>query len=446
MADTPSIPNIPFDEAVAALRRRGLNLMPSDHWADVWQETHHTGFTVARSAGFDILGDIYNAALRAQEQGLLFRDFARDLTPILQKKGWWGRTERFDPLTGEMTTVQLGSTRRLRTIFDVNLRVSYAQGRWEQFQLTKDTHPYLCYDCVLDSHLREQHRRWYRIILPVDHPWWRTHYPPNGWKCRCDVYALSLDDLERMGLKVSTPPTDAMVTWVNPTTGETLLVPEGIDPGWAYNPGNTDAAARVAKLAMDKLIDLPPFVGAEAITAMAFAFPQVERELAEWLEQWTDVTRHAQKARRVVGCIDSETLAWMAAHADVMPETAAITIADNDVQHLMRTAKQGRGNNLSIDDVRRLPSLLGAPGAVYWDKGLTGAQRRDPGLIYVWATNGRGAGKIVVRVNFAAKVPNPNGKGRKAIRTNAVSSARLDITPEMDLTEKSGYIKIKGNL
>ena len=38
MAD---FPRIPFDEAIEALRRRGTNLFPSDHWATVWQEQHH---------------------------------------------------------------------------------------------------------------------------------------------------------------------------------------------------------------------------------------------------------------------------------------------------------------------------------------------------------------------------------------------------------------------
>lgn len=107
MAD---FPRIPFDEAIEALRRRGTNLFPSDHWATVWQEQHHAGFTVARSAGFDILKDIHGALVSAMENGTTFADFKRDLIPTLQKKGWWGRTAVIDPETGKSARCSLAAS------------------------------------------------------------------------------------------------------------------------------------------------------------------------------------------------------------------------------------------------------------------------------------------------------------------------------------------------
>lgn len=444
----PDFPSIPFEEAVDALRRRGTNLFPSDHWAEVWQEQHQAGFTVARSAGFDILKDIHTELMKAMESGTTFTDFKHNLVPILQKKGWWGKTIVTDPVSGEKKTVQLGSIRRLQTIFDVNMRVSFAQGRWEQQQSVKEDFPYLRYEGILDSRIRPLHRSWHGTILPMDHPWWKTHYPPNGWRCRCDAVAISEDDLEENSWQVTDVPADgAPVTWVNPATGEVMEVPAGIDPGWAYNPGNTDQAAHLAKLAMDKLVDLPPHIGAAAVAKLAFAFPQVEREITEWLE---DIALQAQSgtfrptgSRRVMGTLDDDVLAWLLAHAGVMPETAAITIADDEILHLLRTAKQGRGNALSVDDVKRLPSLLMNPDAVYWDMGGTGEQKRDEGLVYVWDTGTRGAGKIIVRVNFKTKIRNPETGKRTSIMTNTIRSARIDIDPIQDLQESKGYIKIK---
>lgn len=273
----PAFPSIPDDEAVAALRRRGLNFVPSGHWTEVWQEAHQTGFTVAQSAGFDVLKDIHVSLVKAMAEGWTFDRFRKELTPTLQNKGWWGRAERVDPLTGEVREVQLGSPRRLQTIFDVNLRVSAAQGDWQRQQSVKDERPYLRYTALLDNRTRPQHRRWHGIILPIDHPWWETHYPPNGWRCRCKVMSVSEEDLEAEGWTISEAPDEGETPWVNPRTGEVLMVPRGIDPGWAYNPGNTDQAAHAAELMMDKVGDCPPLMGSEALRAAVPLTPEGER-------------------------------------------------------------------------------------------------------------------------------------------------------------------------
>ncbi len=71
-----------------------------------------------------------------------FRD---ELTPILQAKGWWGKTA-----DGKF----LGTPWRLKTIFQTNLRVSAAQGEWASIQEVKEDMPYLRYTAILDKTLR----------------------------------------------------------------------------------------------------------------------------------------------------------------------------------------------------------------------------------------------------------------------------------------------------
>lgn len=426
MADFPSIP---FEEAVDALRRRGTNLFASDHWAEVWQEQHQAGFTVARSAGFDILKDIHAELMKAMESGTTFTDFKRNLVPVLQKKGWWGKTTITDPVSGEKKTVQLGSIRRLQTIFDVNMRVSFAQGRWEQQQSVKEDFPYLRYEGILDSLIRMLHRSWHGTILPMDHPWWKTHYPPNGWHCRCDAVAVSEDDLERNGWQVTDVPAEgAPVTWVNPATGEVMEVPAGIDPGWAYNPGNTDQAAHLAKLAMDKLVDLPPHIGAAAVAELAFAFPQVERELSDWIEAIAAQALAGEfkptGARRVVGALDDAVLNFLAERG-IAPATAAITIGDKDLFHALRTAKV---EPLPVSVWKRLPSLLAAPEAVFWDL-------QDPGLVYV-LNEPEGMGKIVVLIDYSARI------GRQRTVVNTVRTGRL-VTSLEEFGVKNRYERVE---
>lgn len=46
-------------------------------------------FTVAKSTGHDILADIWNALLKALEEGETFESFSRQIRPALVRKGWW---------------------------------------------------------------------------------------------------------------------------------------------------------------------------------------------------------------------------------------------------------------------------------------------------------------------------------------------------------------------
>lgn len=43
------------------------------------------------------------------------------------------------------------------------------------------------YIVVNDDRLRPEHAELAGVVLPVNHPFWDTYYPPNGWNCRCTV-------------------------------------------------------------------------------------------------------------------------------------------------------------------------------------------------------------------------------------------------------------------
>lgn len=47
-----------------------------------------------------------------------------------------------------------------------------------------------------------EHDCWDGLILPVEHPFWKTHFPPNDFGCGCSVYsAYSIASAERRGGK-----------------------------------------------------------------------------------------------------------------------------------------------------------------------------------------------------------------------------------------------------
>ncbi|HDL7388681.1 TPA: hypothetical protein PXN10_001707 [Yersinia enterocolitica] len=261
------IPDIVPKEALAWFKAK--KLQPGFDFRDVWLEEHSAAFTVAKMTQLDLLNDVKELVTNALATGQTFREFQQVLEPLLVKRGWWGIRDRVDPLTNETKTVQLGSESRLRTLYDTNMRTARTAGQWQRIERTKRAMPYLIYTLGPSREHRVDHLKWANICLPVDDPFWLTHTGPNGWGCKCGIRQVSQYEYEQLlengatqttavyddnGLptgqvsKTKTPlkteaPLVKNVKWLNKRTGEEELIPEGIDPGWNYNPGINRQAA-----------------------------------------------------------------------------------------------------------------------------------------------------------------------------------------------------------
>lgn len=241
MADVSWTP-LPPQAAIDFFRSKGL--AESFDWDDLWQAAHARAFTVAKSAGFDVLGDIRQALDRALAEGTTLDDFIKELRPKLQAKGWWGIQEVIDPATGETRLARLGTPRRLKLIFETNIRTANAAGRWRRFQETKARFPWLRYNHTPQEHPRPEHLAWDGTILPVDDPWWDTHFTPNGFNCKCWITQVSKAMLDAEGWEVTKAPVKFPPRpYVNRKTGEVSLVEGGIDPAFSYNPGKAGVEA-----------------------------------------------------------------------------------------------------------------------------------------------------------------------------------------------------------
>jgi SPP1 gp7 family putative phage head morphogenesis protein len=234
-SDDFSFAALPPEEAIEYFRRKGFEI--GFDWRDIWQDEHARAFTVAKAMTLGLLTDIRDVVDKAIADGIAFEDFRDNLEPVLRARGWWGRAEMTDPLTGEARDVQLGSYRRLGIIYDTNLRTSYSAGAWKQMQEAKELQPYLRY-VDPDPNPRPEHLDWSGTILRADDPWWETHWPPNGWNCKCYADSLSDKDLEAENLQLSAvaPPEEA-TEYYNPRTGTPEMIPRGIDQGFNYNVG-----------------------------------------------------------------------------------------------------------------------------------------------------------------------------------------------------------------
>jgi len=399
-------------DAIAALLARGKHLDPSFSWMDVWERDHAAMLTVAKSAGFDILTDIYDALRKALEAGTTFAEFGRDLTPVLQEKGWWGRQRVTDPLTGDEQFAQLGSSRRLRTIFDTNMRVSYASGHWASFERNKATRPFLRYVSILDDRTRPAHRARHNLVLPVDHPYWEKWAPPCGWNCRCTLQALSKRDIDRLtssGEKlVFEVPADTERAFVNRRTGEVTKVPDGIDPGWAYNPGKEGYRAGLAGSA--KLATAPPAMAAAAGADPHWLPQLLDDEFARWFDGAAAGGR-VDRSTVVAGALSPDVVEALLARG-IVPASAAITVTQKRVMHMLRDVKSAK---VPTGLLRDLPQMLRSPRAVLRDQ--------DNGtLLYVFDAGDQPA-KLIVQLDFRSKARR-DAKSEEII-TNAVRTAGL---------------------
>lgn len=212
-----------FEEAVDHFRAK-LNL-PSTAWHDLWQGEHARAFVVAGATRTELLTDLRRAVDKAIADGVSFEAFRDDFDDIVADHGWNPRG---------------GRAWRAETIFRTNLATAHAAGRYKQ--LTDPDvvaeRPFWLYRHGGSKVPRPHHLAWDGLVLRWDDPWWREHYPPNGWGCSCKIFALSEDDLAELGKSgPDIAPDDGTYEAAHPGTGEVLTIPKGVDKGWAYNVG-----------------------------------------------------------------------------------------------------------------------------------------------------------------------------------------------------------------
>jgi hypothetical protein len=75
----------------------------------------------------------------------------------------------------------------LKTEYTQALLSAQAARKWVAIEAQRDLFPLLRYRTVGDANVRDSHRALEGITLPIEHEFWNTQYPPNGWLCRCFV-------------------------------------------------------------------------------------------------------------------------------------------------------------------------------------------------------------------------------------------------------------------
>ncbi len=213
---------LPFAEQIAFFRSKLGNLVPTQRWDDLIGVEHDRAFMVAGAAKADLLNDLAMAVDKAISEGRGIDDFRRDFRQVVARNGWTG-------WTGEGSV--RGEAWRVGVIYRTNAYTSYAAGRLAQLRAGKFRFWVYRHGGSLEP--RPVHLGWDGLVLPPEHPFWATHYPPSDWGCSCYVVgARSEAGARRLGGK---PDKQLAKGWdrTDPKTG----APIGIGKGWGYAPG-----------------------------------------------------------------------------------------------------------------------------------------------------------------------------------------------------------------
>jgi len=228
---------LPFKEAIAYFKSK-LN-MPAEHWDTLMKEQHLKAFSAAGAVKADLIEDLRRAVDKSLSEGhgSAIKVFRQTFDEIVEKHGWGYKG---------------GRNWRTRIMLNTNLKVAHHRGHWKQMNdpAVKKLRPYLRYVESSSRKQRPRHKRWVNTILPIDHKWWKTHYPPNGWGCTCSAVSMSEREKKRFLTEEKNskfpprtrPLNDGHYVWKD-RHGKNHKIPNHIDPGWDYNVG-MDAAAR----------------------------------------------------------------------------------------------------------------------------------------------------------------------------------------------------------
>ena len=75
----------------------------------------------------------------------------------------------------------------LRAEYETAVASGQMAKKWQDFERNADILPMLTYKTQKDARVRPAHAVLDETTLPINDPFWDTYYPPNGWRCRCNV-------------------------------------------------------------------------------------------------------------------------------------------------------------------------------------------------------------------------------------------------------------------
>lgn len=384
---------------------------------EIMHDAHKKAFTVAKMMNLDLLKDTQASLAKAFKEGVGFDEWKKSVKPMLAKKGWLGNIKVKDPKTGEEKEIYVGN-RRLRTIFNTNMRTAYAKARYEsQMQSLGE---YFRYTAVLDGRTRETHRKLHGKTLPKTDKFWDTNYPPNGWGCRCKVQVLTEAECVARGI---VPLADGS------------FLPQAAEKDFKYNPGKVDKTDEILKDKQDKVLDVVTSSLAKKNLKQSLDSFEHERDVYVWQKSLDDavdelLVKKNLKAPIVafaLGKLGKDVIKKSEKLLGVKIETEYIAGDKHGILHIRPERKGQYGQDLRIEEIKKIVKILAD------DKTPVSVDTVNKNIVF-WFEDEKDASKInkiVIDLNYKLK---------KFGLTNYMATAsKVDKTNE----KEAQFIKIR---
>ena len=178
-----------FPNEAAADYIRGKAVADPTHFGNLPPQLKQRAFTVAGIEQLDALQRIRDAVAKLPDGASwdeAKKEIASEISPFVGGDDDSKRTT--------------ASKARAEFLLRTHGFQAYAVARHQQQMSVARDFPYWKYETVGDARVRPGHAALDGKVLRADDDWWKTHYPPWDWGCRCIVIAIDEEDAEAIGI------------------------------------------------------------------------------------------------------------------------------------------------------------------------------------------------------------------------------------------------------
>ena len=370
------------------IAKKSLKTSPNG-WRDIYAQEHATAFTVAKLKDLNLLGRVQKEITHSIEHGDTYKHFQKRMQPELQK--WLDSVRRAPPEAIEGPELDKWKSRkdryRLRRIFETNTRQAYSQHLYQR-GMDNEFVSHVIYRIGPSINHRADHVRLDGLVLPKTDPMWDTHWPPNGWNCKCYVRFIGkkkleqyrkdgVPDLQRVDhagrlnktkpIFETAPP--QQYKWFTRESGLDIAIPADIDPGFEWNPGKFNRGTWLKEQALQKAQSLELEARAQRKLEQLIISNKAQKAAYEaFVEKYYN--KKGPGAIIDVGIIKEALKKDATKRIENVPDSATIVMQDKvlNTKNMRHSVSVHGDSSVTKQEFLRVPEMLKKPDILFWDR------------------------------------------------------------------------------